>query len=230
MKTNGLIEDISILVAEDESELREYLQEYLKIFFKRVYIAKCGEEGYEQYLQKKPDIILTDINMPKMDGLTMIKLIREADEETDIIIMSAHSEQDKLLQAIELKLVTYLIKPINSQKLKDVLFKIVDRLRISKKRIYINDDIYWDKTSSTLWNSDKQISLKEKERMLFQLLCSKTNQAFTAEDIFNHIYGGNTEKVFSEYAITSFIKRFRTKLPQDIIQNEYGIGYKIEIK
>jgi two-component system response regulator VanR len=230
VKTNGLIEDISILVAEDESELREYLQEYLKIFFKKVYIAKCGEEGYKQYLQKKPDIILTDINMPNMDGLTMVKRIRESDEETDIIIMSAHSEQDKLLQAIELKLVTYLIKPINSQKLKDVLFRIVDKLRVSKKRIYIDKDTFWDKTSSTLWNLNKQISLKEKERMLLQLLCSKVNHAFTARNIFNHIYADNTEKEFSEYAITSFIKRFRSKLPQNIIQNEYGIGYKIEVK
>jgi DNA-binding response OmpR family regulator len=205
VKTSGLIEDISILVAEDESELREYLQEYLKIFFKKVYIAKCGKEGYKQYIQKKPDIILTDINMPNMDGLTMVKLIRESDEETDIIIMSAHSEQEKLLKAIELKLVTYLIKPINSQKLKDVLFRIVDKLRISKKRIYIDKDIFWDKTSSTLWHLNKQVPLKEKERMLLKLLCSKVNHAFTAQNIFNHIYADNKEIVFSEYAITSFI-------------------------
>jgi DNA-binding response OmpR family regulator len=230
MSSNELIEDISILVVEDESELREYLQEYLQIFFKRVFIAKCGQEGYMQYLEKRPDIIITDINMPNLDGLTMIKRIRERDNETDILIMSAHSEQEKLLQAIELGLVTYLIKPINSQKLKEVLLKVVDNLRSSKKRIYLSNDIFWDKASSTLWNEEKQISLKEKELMLFQLLCSKANHAFTAENIFYHLYGDQSGKEFSEYSITSFIKRLRAKLPENLIQNEYGLGYKIVIQ
>lgn len=177
MSNNEIIEDISILIAEDEAELREYLQEYLQIFFKRVYIAKCGNEGYLQYVEKRPDIILTDINMPNLDGLSMIKRIRERDDDTDIIIMSAHSEQDKLLQAIELGLVTYMIKPINTQKLKDVLLKLVDKLRSSKKRVYLSEEIFWDKISATLWNDKKQIFLKEKELMLFKLLCSKTNHA-----------------------------------------------------
>ncbi len=230
MKTNELIEDISILIVEDEAELRDYLQEYLQIFFFKVYIAKCGKDGITQYLDKRPDIIISDINMPNLDGLSMIKRIRENDSETDIIIMSAHSEQEKLLQAIELGLVTYLIKPINSQKLKDILFNIVDRLRSSKKRIYLSSDIFWDKTSSTLWNDRQQIFLKEKEIMLFELLCSKTDQAFTSEDIFYHLYGNQSEKKFSEYSITSFIKRLRAKLPQNLIQNEYGVGYKILLK
>jgi DNA-binding response OmpR family regulator len=229
MKTDELIEDISILITEDESELREFLQEYLQIFFKKVYVAKCGHEGYSQYLHKRPDVILTDINMPNLDGLSMIKRIREQDDEVEIIIMSAHSEQEKLLQAIELGLVTYLIKPINSQKLKDVLLNLVEKLRASKKRIYLSNQIFWDKTSFTLWNAEKQISLKEKELMLFKLLCSKVNQAFTSEEIFYHIYG-ESEKEFSEYSVTSFIKRLRAKLPENLIQNEYGVGYKIVLK
>lgn len=226
MKNNEIIEDISILVAEDETQLREYLEEYLKIFFKKVYVAKCGHEGYLQYLEKKPDIIITDINMPNLNGLEMVKRIRQRDEETEVIIISAHSEEEKLLQAIELKLVTYLIKPINSLKLKELLFKLVDKLRSSKKRVYLSNNIFWDKTSNTLWNSEKQITLREKEIMLFKLLCSKANHAFTAENIFYHIYK-DTEKEFSEYAVTSFIKRLRAKLPENLIQNEYGIGYKI---
>jgi len=230
VKTKELIEDISILITEDEAELRESLQEYLEIFFKKVYIAKCGKEGYAQYLDKRPDIILSDINMPNLDGLSMIRRIRQNDSETDIIIMSAHSEKDKLLQAIELGLVTYMIKPINLQKLKETLLNIVDKLRSSKKRVYISSDIFWDKTTSTLWSHTKQIFLKEKEILFFELLCSKLNYAFTAKEIFEHLYNGQDDKEFSEYSITSFIKRLRTKLPQNLIQNEYGSGYKIVLR
>ncbi len=227
MKANELIEDISILIVEDEEELRKSLQEYLHIFFKRVNIAKCGEEGHMQYLQMKPDIILSDINMPNLNGLNMIKRIRESDNDTDIIIMSAHSEREKLLMAIELGLISYLIKPINLQDLKETLLDRAEILRNSKKRIYLGSDIFWDKDSSTLWNNSKQIFLKEKERELFELLCSKVNHAFTSRDIFEHLYSTQSDKEFSEYSITSFIKRFRTKLPQNLIQNEYGLGYKI---
>jgi len=230
VKTNELIEDISILIAEDEAELREYLGEYLEIFFKKVFVAECGETGYKLYLEKRPDIIISDINMPNLDGLSMIKRIRENDSETDIIIMSAHSEKDKLLTAIELGLVTYLIKPINSQKLKDVLLGIVGKIRDTKRRVYLSDTIFWDIATSTLWEGLKQIQLKEKEAMLFKLLCSKTNRAFTSKDIFEYLYSEQEDKEFSQYSITSFIKRLRAKLPDNLIQNEYGSGYKVMLR
>ena len=223
---NNKIEDVSILIAEDEEELREYLDEYLQIFFKNVFVAKCGEEAYSTYTKKHPDIILTDINMPNLDGLNLTSRIRKKDTSTKIIIMSAHSEQDKLLRAIELNLVTYLIKPIKTDVLKKVLLEIVEVVRKSTKRIYIDENIYWDKQTLSLWENDKEIILKEKESQLVQLLCSKINHPFSSKDIFQHLYT-QTTKEFSEYAITSFIKRLRLKLPADIIQNEYGSGYKI---
>jgi len=226
---NNQIEDISILIAEDEEELREYLSEYLQIFFKNVFVAKCGEEAYSLYKEKHPDIILTDINMPNLDGLNLISKIRENDTNTKIIIMSAHSEQEKLLRAIELNLITYLIKPIKTDILKKVLLEIVEVVRKSTKRIYINGTTYWNKQTLSLWNNEKEIILKEKESQLIQLLCSKINHPFSSKDIFQHLYA-QTTKEFSEYAITSFIKRLRLKLPTDIIQNEYGSGYKIVSK
>ena len=230
MKTNELIEDISILIVEDEAELREYLVEYLEIFFKKVFEAECGESGYKLYLEKRPDIILSDINMPNLDGLSMIKKIRENNQETNVIIMSAHSEREKLLKAIELGLVTYLIKPINSQKLKDVLLDVVKKIRDTQKRIYLSDTIFWDIGSSTLWDCSSQIQLKEKESLLFKLLCSKTNRAFTSKDIFDYLYSEQKDKKFSEYSITSFIKRVRAKLPLNLIKNEYGSGYKVVLR
>jgi len=230
MQINNPIEDISILLAEDEEELREYLREYLQIFFKDVFIAKCGKEAYEQYKQHHPDIILTDINMPNIDGLSLISKIREEDTKTKIIIISAHSEQEKLLKAIELNLVTYLIKPIKTDMLKKVIFELVEVIRKSTKRIYINNNTYWDKNTLSLWENEKEMILKEKESQLIQLLCSNINHPFSSKEIFKHLYVDSHEREFSEYAITSFIKRLRMKLPANIIQNEYGFGYKIVTK
>ncbi len=222
------IEDIKILIAEDEDELREYLVEYLEIFFKHVYSASCGIEAYKIYLQKRPAIILSDINMPNLDGLSMISKIRKEnrDLETDIIIMSAHSDREKLLQAVELNLVTYLVKPIKTQELKEILLKQVDKIRSLTNRVNLSDNSYWDLNSAKFYHDTQEINLKDKESMLLSLLCSNLNTPFSSETIFKILYE-NSNKEFSEYAITSLVKRLRTKIPANILQNEYGAGYKI---
>ena len=224
---NEKIKDISILLAEDETELRDYLVEYLQLFFVKVYWAKDGQDAYMIYLDKHPDIIITDINMPIMDGLSLISKIRQRDKDTKVIVMSAHSEEEKLLRAVELHLETYLIKPIKTDKLKSVLFESVDSLRKLSKRIYIQQNVYWDNTSDTLWKNGEQVLLKARETLLLKLLCSKINQAVTAESIFYTIYKDNEDKEFSADSVTSLMKRVRSKLPKDVIKNVYGAGYKI---
>lgn len=224
---NEKIRDISILIAEDEIELLESIKEYIEIFFNRVYTASCGEKAYDIYQQKRPNIILTDINMPNLDGLSLISKIRENDNETKIIVMSAHSEQEKLLKAVKLHLETYLIKPIKNDALKKVLVDTVCLIRDTDKRIYVSDTIYWDKDTNKLMQNNKEILLRNKESLLLKLLFSKPNHSFSAEDIFNYLHSDKEEKEFSSHSITSLMKRLRTKIPDEVIHNIYGSGYKV---
>ena len=221
------IRDISILLAEDETDLREATLEYLQMFFSRVYSAKCGKEAYKLYKEKKPNIILTDINMPNMDGLTLISKIREEDKEVKIIVMSAHSEQDKLLKAIKLHLETYLVKPIKTDALKQLLFDTVDLIRVTYNRVYFRNTSFWDKNSNSFFNEDKEILLKNKETMLLKLLCSQPNQNFSPQDIFFYLHPLASKDEFSSDAVTSLIKRLRNTLPKNTIQTVYGAGYKV---
>ncbi|MCW8838170.1 MAG: response regulator transcription factor [Thiovulaceae bacterium] len=221
------IKDISILLAEDEDELREFLKEYLQIFFIKVHTAECGDEAYMLYKDKKPDIIITDINMPSMDGLTLISKIREDDKDTKIIVMSAHSEEEKLLKAIELHLETYLIKPINAEKLKHVLLEAVENIRKAIKRIYLSEDIYWEMQSQVLYKDNNPVPLKAREVLVLNMLCATPNQPISPQDIFYEIYKNDREKEFSSDSITSLIKRLRSKIPKESLTNVYGAGYKI---
>ncbi|MBW6488814.1 response regulator [Sulfurimonas sp.] len=221
------IRDISILLAEDEIELREMLCEYLNLFFNRVYSASTGSEAYDIYKQKRPNIILTDISMPNLDGLDMIAKIRKCDKDTKIIIMSAHSEQEKLLHAIKLRLETYLIKPIKTELLKSVLLDAVELIRKTTNRTYVSDTTYWENEMNTLWENGREIKLRKMERVLLKLLFSKPNQCFGAKDIFEHLHDSKEQKEFSIHAITSLMKRLRAKLPNGIVHNVYGSGYKI---
>lgn len=222
------IKDISILLVEDELELREMIFEYLQIFFSRIFVASKGDEAYEIYKYKKPDIILTDINIPNLNGLDMISKIRKEDATTKIIIMSAHSDQEKLLLAVGMHLESYLIKPIETDAIKKILMKTVDSIRKISSRIYVDDNLFWDNNTNTLWENKQEIELKYRENLVLRLLFSKPNYSFSAEEIFEYLNLEKTEKKFSSHAITSLIKRIRLRVPNhEIIQNLYGSGYRV---
>ena len=94
----------TILYVEDDEGVRTINSRFLNRMFKKLYEAKDGEEGLALYKKYHPDIILTDIQMPKMDGITLSKKIRKTDKDTKIIISTAFSDKDYLLEAIELRL------------------------------------------------------------------------------------------------------------------------------
>jgi len=227
---NTKIGDISILIAEDEKKLLHSMVEYLQLFFTHVYTAEDGISAYSIYQKEKPDIIVADIHMPRLDGLSMIEKIRKKDKETKIIITTAHSDKEKLLQAIELHLVKYLVKPVQSDQLKEILLSIVDELREKDHYTYLKEAFYWDKTKKKLFQNGNEIELKPKEQKVLDLLCSKANQTISSIDIYNYLYEDQPERDFSSNAITSLMKRIRHKLPKETIKSNYGVGYILHTK
>ncbi len=227
---NTKISDISILIAEDEKKLLHSMVEYMQLFFTHVYAAEDGLSAYDIYQKKKPDIIVADIHMPRLDGLSMIEKIRKKDKETKIIITTAHSDKEKLFQAIELHLVKYLVKPVQSDQLKELLLSLVDELQKKKHYTYLKELFYWDKTKKKLFQNEVEVELKPKEQKILDLLCSKANQTISSIDIYNYLYEDQPERDFSSYSITSLMKRIRQKLPKNTIKSSYGIGYILQTK
>ncbi len=227
---NNKINDISILIAEDEKKLLTSMVEYLQLFFKDVYAAEDGVSAYEIYQQKRPDIIVADIHMPRLDGLSMIEKIRKKDKTTKIIITTAHSDKEKLLQAIELHLVKYMVKPVQSDRLKELLFSLVKELHSKKDHIPLKEGYYWDAQTKKLFQNGQEIDLKPKEQKVLSLLFSKMDQTVSSIDIYNHLYEDQPERDFSSHAVTSLMKRIRQKLPKEMIKSSYGIGYILKIK
>lgn len=118
-----LLKRLRLLYVEDDDVIRNELYDLLSNFFGRVLIAKDGKSGLETYLknQDEIDVILTDINMPKLSGLEMVKTIREMDEKIPIFLATAHSDNEFLAEAIKLRVYEYIVKPIDVRHLLEIM-------------------------------------------------------------------------------------------------------------
>ena len=126
--------NISILYVEDEEIIRDGLEPVLKYLSDELYVAKNGEEGFEKFKEYNPDIIISDIKMPKMSGIDMVKNIKKIDKKQHVIFTTAHSESGYFLDAINLHVDGYILKPIDLDVLEDKIDEI--KTIINLKRAY----------------------------------------------------------------------------------------------
>lgn len=125
--------EFSILYAEDEESVRTAMAEVLGFFFNKIDIATNGAEGLELFHKNKYDIIVTDIQMPKMSGLEMIASIREINPDIPIIVTTAFNEQEYFLKSIELRVDKFLLKPVVQEQAKDTFYRISKMLSDNNK-------------------------------------------------------------------------------------------------
>jgi DNA-binding response OmpR family regulator len=222
---------IKLLYIEDDKDIQSIYIDILKEYAHEVICANDGEEGYELYLSHKPNIILLDINMPKIDGLTLAKKIRDIDKNVKIIITTAYGEQENLLKAIELYLIKYILKPINIDTLREALSKAIEEIEEQRgdnlKNIFLLDkDIIWNSKTESLLDNGKEIKLTKNERRLLTLLSSNKNKVFTFFEIFNHLSYDDFDKEYDANQIRALVKLIRKKIPKNAINNVYGEGYK----
>jgi len=222
-------DDISILIAEDDNELRALYVEYLELFFKNIYEAKDGVEAYDIYKKESPDIIVSDIGMPRLDGLSLIKRIRKDDKKTQILILSAYTDKEMLLQAIKLHLFEYLIKPVPSTKLKEILITMISSVTLDNNFLTLSDGYRWEKDSKQLYLKEEIVKLHESEKRLLEILIKSYNSNVSNEQIHNFVFHDMPDKEYSVNSITSLIKRVRKKLPKDTISTNYSSGYTLNI-
>jgi len=223
----------SILYAEDEEQTRLNYTNYLNRLFKEVYSVKNGEDALRQYEEHKPDILLLDINMPKINGLEVAKIIRLKDKKTRIIILTAHLERDKLLFAAELNLTKYLPKPISRNELKNALNEAIFQLKEefgNMDYIYFDEKTIWDKRNKKLKINDEEMKLTKYEILLLDLLGSSENKIFSLDEISLHLWNDIEDLELDTTKLKDIIKRIRKKLPKNTIENIYGAGYKLKIQ
>lgn len=116
-------QELAILYVEDEESIREEMVEILELDFENIFVAKNGQEGFEMYTKYLPDLIITDIQMPLIDGITMSKKILSQNPEAKIIMITAFNEDSFMNEAKSIGIQEYVNKPIDINK----LFESIDR-------------------------------------------------------------------------------------------------------
>lgn len=226
--------DLTLLYVEDDKEALEDVVFLLKRYFDEIYTASNGEEGLALFTKNSIDIVLLDINMPKINGLELASKIREVDENIPILFLTAHSETQKLLSAINLQAISYLIKPFNVDELRDSVLKAIKFVNNRKNninRILLNNSFYWNDLNTELYYKNKLLALTKNEILLVKSLFENRNRFLTAEELSEIIF---EDKKIETNSIVQLISRFKNKIIKKInndiffIENIYSQGYRIK--
>lgn len=226
-------ENQNILLVDDEEDILEFLSYNLKKNGYNVYTATNGEEGIKLALKVKPDLIILDVMMPKMDGIETCEQMRSISEIGNpiIIFLTARSEDYSQIAGYDAGADDYISKPI---KPKILVSKVKSLLRRSGKSteatdsdsniLIINEDFIIDKERYLIIKEGQELSLPKKEFELLLLFASKMDKVFTREEIFSNVWGNDV--IVGDRTIDVHIRKIREKIGNDYIRTMKGVGYK----
>lgn len=220
-----VLKNLKILVVEDDVPILIELEKTLQIFFDVVYTAQNGHDAYLIYKREKPDMVITDIKMPLVNGIEFIKKIRAEDYDTSIVLMSAYSEQETLLKALNLGVDGYIIKPVELEELLSNCLKSIKRQKnnaFSEKISFENGLIYHSLTKELTFDG-AVVELGVKELRLLELFLENREKTMSKEYIVSTLWPLDE---ITDSAIKSLLSRLRKKVGENHIVNIKGYGWK----
>ena len=161
MESNGKL-DITLLFVEDEELLRAIYERILDKFVQRLYIAENGKEGLEMYKKCNPDLIVTDIMMPVMDGLEMVQHIRAIDSHVKLVILSAYGEAEYFMDAIKIGVNSFLIKPVETKKLTGLVEELGKSIQLERE--VKNQELQRKKAEENLRKLNEELEKRIEDR------------------------------------------------------------------
>ncbi len=224
-----MIKKIKLLLAEDEPSLGQIVKESLETRNFKVSHALNGEEAYHLYLKEQPQILVLDVMMPKKDGFTLAKEIRQENKHVPIIFLTAKSQTKDVLEGFEHGGNDYLKKPFSMEELIVRIHSLLNRneLKISSEKIIIGNFIFNHDKQTLFFNSESYLLTHRESELLFHLF-QKKNEILDRSFILKKLWGN--DDFFNARSMDVFISKLRKKLKKDEsvqIINIRGYGYKL---
>lgn len=219
------LKTLKVLFVEDEKIIREKISSSLSYIVGEVVCASDGMEALEALKSFSPDLIMTDIEMPHVNGIELIKKVRQKDKDICIMVLTAYTSEKYLLELINLHIEKYIVKPLNFDKIIEALNDAKKAIQKSKGLMQTLPKEYtYDWSTKELTHSNALIKLTKKEIGFLELLLENGRNLTSYEQLQNVVW---KDSVMTDNALRSMVKNLRKKLPDDFIENLSGIGYRL---
>lgn len=216
---------MKILVVEDEVKIANSIKKGFEQESWICDLALDGETGYDLAVSESYDVIILDLMLPKMDGISISKNLRKENIHTPILMLTAKGEIDDKVLGLNSGADDYLVKPFAFEELVARVQALARRPeRINSEELIINN-LKLNTKKQEVFKNDKQIQLSKKEYQLLEYLMKNKSNVSSKEDIISHVW--DYESNILPNTVEVFIKYLRNKLGKDVIKTVRGFGYKL---
>lgn len=216
---------MKVSIIEDDVQLSIAINEFFKIKEWDIVNAKDGLDAIDQIDNDNFDLYIIDINIPRINGLDLLKHIRKTDLDAPVIIITASLEIQNFATAFENGCSEYIKKPFH---LKELDIRINNLLSLKKPEIIsLRDELIYDLSTEEFLYKNKSIKLRYKEKRFCTLMIKNINSVVSNEMVYDYVWEGEIKE---NYPLRQLLVELRKKLPSDIIQTKIREGYIIESK
>jgi len=224
------MEKIHVLLVEDEKTLSMIIKDTLEEQGFLISIAFNGEEGLRTFYTQKPDVVVADVMMPRMDGFEMVRRIRQTDRTTPVLFLTARSGINDVVEGFELGANDYLKKPFSMQELIIRIKALLHKAFVNKEQTNLFEigNYLFNAVSQQLSYAGTSQELSHRESEILRRLCEHRNEVVNTQSILLELWGDDS--FFNSRSLHVFITKLRHKLSKDErirIVNVRGIGYKL---
>ena len=224
------MEKIHVLLVEDEKTLSMIIKDTLEEQGFLISIAFNGKEGLRTFYTQKPDVVVADVMMPRMDGFEMVRRIRQTDRTTPVLFLTARSGINDVVEGFELGANDYLKKPFSMQELIIRIKALLHKAFVNKEQTNLFEigNYLFNAVSQQLSYAGTSQELSHRESEILRRLCEHRNEVVNTQSILLELWGDDS--FFNSRSLHVFITKLRHKLSKDErirIVNVRGIGYKL---
>lgn len=223
---------MKLLIVEDEIRLKEILAKGLKKCGYAVDTAEDGEEALEQFEVNEYDLIVLDLNLPKVDGMEVLRIIRRSNRTVKILILTARSDIEDRVKGLDDGGNDYLVKPFDFKELEARIRCLLRQQVVIQETNLTAAGITLNQVKCIALAGDQELGLTKKEYSILQYLILNKNKVISTEQLIEHVWDSETD-LFSnsfKFHMSSLKKKLADKRSEGVIRNIRGQGYIIEDK
>ena len=220
-----------LLVVEDEKDLCDTIAKVLYDGGYEVDTCYDGEEALDYVLTEEYDLIVLDLNLPGMDGMDILKELRQKNEETKVLILSARSQIADKVEGLDAGANDYMEKPFHLQELEARIRSLTRRKFVQKEVGLQWGDISFNTRERAAYAKGEMVSLTRKENGILEYLLLNQGRPVSQEELIEHVWDASVDSFSGSIRVhmSSLRKKLKAVLGYDPIVNKVGEGYKIGV-